>query len=221
MDKATRDTISRKDFNILKIKYKVNKLVKSKNTIFKDLPENHYSEIGKIVIRFQFLDNSVSDILERLLNLNPPTGLLVLENLSYKKKVTTVGSLFRIMASEWNSENKEKIDLKEWGIIINQLFKAEEIRNKMIHSIWATYNNKEAPVRLKPSYKKSGYSLTREKFIINDLRLINKWFNDIDKVLHKYMNGIFSNQAFLDESHKSIHPNICVDRIKERKMEKS
>lgn len=209
MDDHTKEEIRRRDFKNLKIKYRVNKVKKRETSIFQDLDDGYLIEIGKTVIRFQIIENSISDMLQKLLNLNPSSGTLIMENLSYKKKVTTLGSLLKVNAERWNRNEKEKIDINIWNTIITHLFLVENVRNRIVHSSWVTYKRNKPPTRIKPSYKKSGYSLTREKILLKDLKEINKWILDIDKILHLYMKNIIFNQKFIDDAYKIISPRHC------------
>jgi hypothetical protein len=135
--------------------------------------ENLCYLIGETVIRFQLLEHWIADHLVSELNLKTKDStFIMLDSMSYKQKVTLLFELYnRNPDRKCTNTKKAK----------NCLLKAEEFRNKIVHSIWSVNNNdwfrEKGNLNSKNGFRKVKNNINFEEFqkCNNSILKIEMW----------------------------------------------
>ena len=93
------------------------------------------AEIGKITVVFNLIENSLTEIIVKIVtvgNRKRDLGLIITAELSFKQLVSTLSSLL-LFTLEKNSPYFLQFDK-----ISKLLYKAEQERNVVVHSLWAS-----------------------------------------------------------------------------------
>lgn len=137
------------------------------------------AEIGKITIVFNLIENSLTEIIVKIVtvgNRKRDLGLIVTAELSFKQLVSTLSSLLLFTLGE-NDPHYLQFDK-----ISKQLFKAEQERNIVVHSIWASTSESTSTndvIRIKTTAKhKKGL---RKDFINMSLSELRKISDSMDE----------------------------------------
>ena len=91
-------------------------------------------EIGKITVVFGLIEDSLSEIIGRIVTVGGrirELGIIVTAELSFKQKISVLTSLLRLALEEDNEA------IKQFERIKPLLFDAEQKRNVVVHSVWA------------------------------------------------------------------------------------
>ncbi len=120
--------------------------------------------IGETVVSFQQLELWISEYLVIELKLKTKDStFIMLDSMSYKQKVLLFFELCN------RNSTKKNIDIKK---VKNCLLKAEEFRNKIVHSIWSVNENNW--VRQKGNLKsKNGFSKAENYMNFEDFQKCN------------------------------------------------
>jgi hypothetical protein len=99
-------------------------------------PEEVPAAIGFVALRFAALEDSISLAIARVLAVEPDVGQTIVAEMAFKNKVHLLGSLLHRSASDprLNIGNAEPLEFIRELII--QCFRAEELRNQVMHSSW-------------------------------------------------------------------------------------
>lgn len=118
--------------------------------------------LGLLIIAFSDLENEIEKLIHKILGLNNDIGTILTVELSYKNKVFLIASLMKKM----KESIKENIDPEYLDQFIDEfikmLFKCEELRNQLTHSLYLDYND-EGATRIKVTAKTSGHKRQEEK----------------------------------------------------------
>jgi hypothetical protein len=92
--------------------------------------------IGRITLWFSQLEDNLSTAVHRLLKLDLEMGEIVTSELSFKAKVHLMASLARkhIPTRRFNTGDIDAEELLDE--LVARCFKAEELRNQVLHSSW-------------------------------------------------------------------------------------
>ncbi|MCA0973386.1 hypothetical protein LCL99_02770 [Halomonas denitrificans] len=133
-----------------------------------------FSAIGSVVVSFQQTELWVAETLSSLLKLDPlDDRYTVMAAMSFRQKVDLMITLFSIKD---NDESKEKVDLAR-----KALFKAEEFRNRVVHSVWAveddTWVREKGSIRGKSGFVKQTVcvDINQLETASNSIRTITEW----------------------------------------------
>ena len=111
------------------------------------------TEIGKITVIFGLIDHSLAEIIGRIVTVGGrpnELGQIVTAELSFKQRIATVDSLLLFALG------KDHDFVNQFAQVKPLLFKAEEQRNLVVHSIWLNPCNavdSETIIRLKTTAK--------------------------------------------------------------------
>ncbi len=111
------------------------------------------SEIGKITIAFNLIENSLSEIIVKIVtvgNRKRELGTIITAELSFKQMVSTLSSLLLFTLG------KNNIYVTQFDHITKLLYKAEQERNIVVHSVWAAKSDSASPddvIRIKTTAK--------------------------------------------------------------------
>lgn len=117
--------------------------------------------IGLVAISFSDLENQLEKLIHRILKIESDIGEILTSELSFKNKVFLIASLMR--------KKKHLIKKNVFPELIDQfieefckmLFKCEELRNQLIHSLFINYGDKGA-TRVKVTAKSVGHRKKEE-----------------------------------------------------------
>ncbi|MGM0855594.1 MAG: hypothetical protein ACQEW0_00750 [Pseudomonadota bacterium] len=113
--------------------------------------------IGDIVINFQHMELWLSELLAKLLEVTGDDGRYkIMASMSFRQKVDLMYVLFQDKAENHFGAD---VELGKKG-----LYKAEEFRNRVVHSVWSVAGHDTSWVREKSSLRGKGYSRS-EKFV--------------------------------------------------------
>jgi DNA primase catalytic subunit len=91
--------------------------------------------IGKVVIDFQFIEYTLSEILARLLELKETNDIYrILAAMNYRQKVDFISDIYELR----KPNNWPNVDI---SLSRKALFAAEDFRNKVVHSFWHINNS--------------------------------------------------------------------------------
>ncbi len=111
------------------------------------------SEIGKITFAFNLIEYSLSEIIVKIVtvgNRKRELGTIITAELSFRQLVSTLSSLLLF------SLGKNNIYVSQFESIAKLLFKAEQERNIVVHSVWAAKSDPASPddvIRIKTTAK--------------------------------------------------------------------
>jgi hypothetical protein len=154
-------------------------------------PDAFSASIGHVVVSYSWLESALSDGIANCLNLNHELGKIVTSEISFGTKVHMLSSLVRHLASKRNFNVGTDDPLVCWGKISAQCFRAEELRNQVMHSQWSPpVHSKMSGVRKKITAKASR-GLAEHAETINSSGLLD---------IADYMNRVtmFVEEFFLE-----------------------
>lgn len=117
--------------------------------------------LGLVTIAFADLENNLEKVIHRLLKIQTDTSEILTAELSFKNKVFLATSVMRIEKNLIKSNvHSEYLDLfiDEFS---KMLFKCEELRNQLVHSLYVDYSDKGA-TRIKVTAKSIGHQKKEE-----------------------------------------------------------
>jgi|WetSurMetagenome_2_1015567.scaffolds.fasta_scaffold17349_3 hypothetical protein len=149
-----------------------------------NINDNILAEIGKITITFNLIENSLSEIIIKIVtvgNKKHELGSIITAELSFKQLISTLRSLLLFTLGKSNS------NYLQFQNIAKLLFKAEQERNIVVHSIWATKSGSNTPndvVRIKTTAKyKKGLHKDFIKMNLVELQKISNLIGEAYKEL--------------------------------------
>lgn len=134
-------------------------------------------EIGRVSVNFSNLELLVSAFISKLASDDPKIGAIIASEMSFRNLLNAFSSLYQYKIKDVNLVNK----LNE---IIKLLGNAEEKRNQLIHSTYASPHGEDKMVRIKITAKQNkGLKFTHEPINIELLQkhsqLQAKLFTDL------------------------------------------
>lgn len=112
--------------------------------------ERLYSGIGQVVVRFQFVEHGVADVLAALLQMRHPSDVhRVTAAMSYAEKVNLMCDLH----PDRRNPAWPPVDLQ---LTRSALIKAESFRNAVVHSLWHIGGIEPQWIRTKASIRSKG-----------------------------------------------------------------
>jgi hypothetical protein len=134
------------------------------------------AEIGKITITFSYIEDSLANIIGKILTVNGQRhelGNIVTAELSFKQLISTLSSLLLFALGKDNEY------VAQFEHVKPLLFKAEQARNIVVHSVWGGKSDSSNPneiVRIKATAK-------HKKGLRKDF--VHMGLNDICKITDK------------------------------------
>ena len=133
------------------------------------------SEIGKITVAFSYIEHSLAELIGKIVTVGGrprALGDILTAELSFKQRIGTLESLLLFALGKEHDFTKQFLQAKFF------LFKAEQERNLVIHSLWGAANEAEDPnkiVRVKTTAKqKRGLRTDYVSMDLNDLKRITE-----------------------------------------------
>lgn len=140
------------------------------------LSDEHVKSIGKIVVIFAVLEFTISSCIHRLIGAigtDHPVGEIITAELSFSQKVTLLSSLYKFRLND-----TEK--LTELEKLLRRVALAEEKRNAVIHSIWASGDTRDTATRIKTTAKrKQGLKFQFQKLSVEELDEIADFIDEV------------------------------------------
>ncbi|MBI4293427.1 MAG: hypothetical protein HY661_18280 [Betaproteobacteria bacterium] len=136
-------------------------------------PDSFSAGIGRVVLNFSELESQLSAAIASCLKLDPSVGRIVTSEISFAVKMHMLSSLTRHLATTrtFNVGRDDPID--GWAKISAQCFRAEELRNQIMHSQWSgPYLRDMKAVRHKFTAKASR-GLAEHTEIVTSARLLD------------------------------------------------
>ena len=144
-------------------------------------PDKFFSAIGMIAISFAELDDQLSEAIVSLLGSQHGAGEIVVAELSFRAKVNLFASLVRQRAKDrpFNVGNAPVLEVLR--DLCANVFKAEELRNTVMHSSWKGLDMPDDKiVRKKITAKsKQGFRITEQEVDIGHLLDIAEFTNAV------------------------------------------
>lgn len=142
-------------------------------------PDELTSVIGRISMNFSFLEETLSDAITKLLNLDNKTGNIITAELSFKNKVNLFATLYITLKDTYKFNVYPGFEKEHFNEIIKALNKCEELRNQVIHSRFSFIeHDKQRIIRTKTTAKqKLGFK------VINEETNVPKLFNIADFII--------------------------------------
>ena len=110
-------------------------------------PEDFPASIGRVALAFNDLEDETSIAISKLLGIDEEISQIITAEMSFRNKVHLMGSLLRraLPFTMFNTgyDNPEEMVSE----LISQCFRAEELRNQIMHSSYVRLNNKNGEVK--------------------------------------------------------------------------
>lgn len=104
--------------------------VTNKHSVLKALPQNLTTSIGRIVIKYTYLENTISKIIYNLLSLSEAQGRIAIREPTIKDRIDMIENLLMVYPHD---VTKPSINLKN---IYSRLETVSIQRNQLVHSKW-------------------------------------------------------------------------------------
>src|SRR3989344_6406300 len=91
--------------------------------------DDHLKALGRVVVNFNSLEVFLNFLIWILIGPDLKTGKIITSEVSFKGKITLLASLYRIKIKDIKKDS-------DVNGLIKRLIKAEDERNKVIHSSW-------------------------------------------------------------------------------------
>lgn len=151
-------------------------------------PTELQAVIGIISMKFQFLENTITNLIIKSIDVEFEIGQIITAELSFKNKVNLFSSLLRAKSKSIGFPVLELVEIEPLIKAINRaLFKCEEIRNSTLHSSIFFDHSQNKIVKEKITSKAKTGLLNRY-----DVTSITELFNIAD-----YIGGV---DAFFNEA---------------------
>jgi hypothetical protein len=128
--------------------------------------DEFFTAMGMVAVAFSELEDSLSEVIISLLNPQPDIGRIVVAELSFRAKVNLFASLVRYMKGSRSFAVPNHLSFEEvLNDLCSNVFKAEELRNTIMHSSWKGLEeyNAQNVIRSKTTAKsKYGFRVTKE-----------------------------------------------------------
>ena len=150
-------------------------------------PDEGTSALGYVIVGFSWLEESLESHIGSLAGVAPQTAPALTAELSFKTKVNVLSSLVRVQDDkhQFNAGSEDALDV--WNDILKMLYRAEELRNQLLHSHWLTIGGKTMRrrkttakaahgIRVSAEHLSSDYLLDVYDYILNVDRTLNEFF---------------------------------------------
>ena len=138
-----------------------------------NISDEVFVEIGKITVIFAYIEESLAEIIGRIVTVGGRVrelGVIITAELSFKQRVSTLDSILLLALG------RESPCVAEFERIKPLLSRAEEERNKIVHSVWMKQSDEPCPhavVRIKSTAKRNrGLRVDCVPLGLKDLRSI-------------------------------------------------
>ncbi|MEM9363453.1 MAG: hypothetical protein AAGA43_12500 [Bacteroidota bacterium] len=119
-----------------------------------NFPGELQAAVGQISIEFQSLEDTISEVIIELIEVERDIGEILTVEMSFKNKVNLLGSLLHKLKSKFRSSFESDVDQDlYYKYLIKALFKCEELRNQTLHSTIAFDIDTNQLLRKKTSSK--------------------------------------------------------------------
>jgi hypothetical protein len=122
------------------------------------VPEKLLRHIGDITVSFAFLENVLQMVVHSLVGNSQRIGQIITAELAFKNLRALSISLFKESFGEGEKFN-------QFRTLIERAEKAETMRNRITHSLWAAGDSPDTIIRIKMTAKeKQGFRFHSESF---------------------------------------------------------
>jgi hypothetical protein len=152
-------------------------------------PDACASALGLLVVGFSWLEKSLADHIGELAQLAAYVAPALTAEMSFKQRVAALSSLVRLSPPLRNYNTGHESTEAVWSDISSMLFKAEELRNTIVHSEWLLPNAKSMR-RTKTTAKAAkgirtvieeydaGHILDVYDYVLNVMYILDEFFLD-------------------------------------------
>lgn len=136
-------------------------------------PDSFSAGIGRVVLNFSALEGTLSVAIAKCLQLDSVRGRIVTAELSFKVKVHMLSSLVRqsVPITKFNVGLDDPIE--SWNKISSQCFRAEELRNQILHSEWSGPYLRDMKASRHKITAKASRGLTEHVEVVDSARLLD------------------------------------------------
>src|ERR1051325_5219473 len=138
-----------------------------------NLSDEMLAEIGKITIVWSYIEHSLAEMIGTIVTMGGrrrELGMIVTAELSFKQRVNILDSLVRFALGDAAEP------VADFARVKPLLFEAEQLRNTIVHSVWAKQSNASDPnaiIRMKATAKhKKGLRNDYVAMSLDDLRKV-------------------------------------------------
>jgi len=97
-------------------------------------PDEIDAAIGRVVEAFSFLEENLRNVITILLDVEPEIGEIITAEMSFKGLLNLLASLFKYKSARGDFHVEGENISERFGELLKLCFRAEEERNKIIHS---------------------------------------------------------------------------------------
>jgi hypothetical protein len=99
-------------------------------------PEEVPAAIGLVALNFAELEDSIAEMIAKALEVQQEIGQIIVAEMSFKNRVHLLGSLLRRVNTDPRLNVGHVNSLEMISELVAQCFRAEELRNQVMHSSW-------------------------------------------------------------------------------------
>ncbi len=99
-------------------------------------PDSVTSALGHVVLAFSWLEQIASRVIVGRLRADELAGYTVAAELSFGSKIHLIASLARLRDGDLERPDPAPIDPTRLDGVVAECFRAEELRNRLMHSFW-------------------------------------------------------------------------------------
>jgi hypothetical protein len=136
-------------------------------------PDSFSAGIGRVVLNFSELESQLSAGIVKCLKLDQSLGRIVTSELSFGVKVHMLSSLVRHLTPQNKFNVGDDDPLSCWEKISAQCFRAEEMRNQVMHSEWSGPYLRDLKAVRRKFTAKASRGLTEHMEVVTPARLLD------------------------------------------------
>ena len=124
-------------------------------------PEPFYDALGRLAVNFSELEDALAEAIASLLRADKGASDIVTSGLSFRRKLDLLNSLYR---------RDQRDDLDQFRELVALCGKAEDLRNRIIHSSWVYLRQLNLIRRRKASVRGNrGYTVDTEDVTASEI----------------------------------------------------
>lgn len=148
------------------------------------LSNKYLTAIGRVTANFSYLEDEVSFFLCALISQEQRLGQIITAELSFRARVALLSSIFRHKVSD-NSK------VEELEQLLVRALHAEQKRNIIIHSTWASGDTPKQRTRIKVTAKLGkGIRHQFEQIAAEDINSVADELNEVTAAILVFVNSL-------------------------------
>lgn len=156
------------------------------------VPSEHLIQIGDTTVSFALLEMTLQTLTGSLINEHQRVGQIITAEVSFKNLRALLLSLYR-------ERHGEDVDYTKLKSLMNEAGEIEEIRNQIIHSVWASGKDKNHITRIKTTAKeKHGLKFQFQEMSVNDLSYFVKRIRNCASEIQKLHSNLIDTKKVIN-----------------------